>query len=187
MSSIFLPMAACTLATCLVILLRGLLTLVLECRPIYDIICIVTMSSWFAPTNLVITFEIKGQGRFAQEELEKLVERDSKGIVYLNLPTKSVLVTNHQVSPPPPLCSVFRHTDEDENCRCMRIGGESSPFLDAFSVFRPMNFHRYAWCLTYFMNTHRDVYIVLKKSLKWVPVVGWVCGKSSYFPNLVVQ
>jgi len=33
---------------------------------------------------------------------------------------------------------------------------------------------RYAWCLTYFMNTHRDVYIVLKKSLKWVPIVGWV-------------
>ena len=24
------------------------------------------------------------------------------------------------------------------------------------------------------MNTHRDVYIVLKKSLKWVPIVGWV-------------
>lgn len=24
------------------------------------------------------------------------------------------------------------------------------------------------------MNTHRDVFIVLKKSLKWVPVVGWV-------------
>lgn len=33
----------------------------------------------------------------------------------------------------------------------------------------------YAWCLTYFMGTHKDVFIVLKKSLKWVPVVGWVC------------
>ncbi|KAF8272976.1 acyltransferase-domain-containing protein [Lactarius quietus] len=31
----------------------------------------------------------------------------------------------------------------------------------------------YAWCLTYFMDTHRDVCIVLKKSLKWVPIVGW--------------
>ncbi|KAA1468636.1 acyltransferase-domain-containing protein [Dentipellis sp. KUC8613] len=31
----------------------------------------------------------------------------------------------------------------------------------------------YAWCLTYFMGTHRDVFIVLKKSLKWVPVLGW--------------
>ncbi|TFK57392.1 acyltransferase-domain-containing protein [Heliocybe sulcata] len=31
----------------------------------------------------------------------------------------------------------------------------------------------YAWCLMYFMNTHRDVFIVLKKSLKWIPVVGW--------------
>ena len=25
------------------------------------------------------------------------------------------------------------------------------------------------------MDTHRDVYIALKKSLKWVPIVGWVC------------
>lgn len=32
----------------------------------------------------------------------------------------------------------------------------------------------YAWCLTYFMGTHKDVFIVLKRSLKWVPVVGWV-------------
>ncbi|KAI0670062.1 acyltransferase-domain-containing protein [Trametes maxima] len=31
----------------------------------------------------------------------------------------------------------------------------------------------YAWALTYFMGTHRDVFIVLKRSLKWVPVVGW--------------
>jgi 1-acyl-sn-glycerol-3-phosphate acyltransferase len=31
----------------------------------------------------------------------------------------------------------------------------------------------YAWCLTYFMDTHRDVCIVLKKSLKWVPIIGW--------------
>ncbi|KAI0702491.1 acyltransferase-domain-containing protein [Cytidiella melzeri] len=31
----------------------------------------------------------------------------------------------------------------------------------------------YAWCLTYFMGTHKDVLIVLKKSLKWLPVVGW--------------
>jgi len=29
------------------------------------------------------------------------------------------------------------------------------------------------------MNTHRDVYIVLKKSLKWVPIVGWVCKNRS--------
>ncbi|PSR85826.1 hypothetical protein PHLCEN_2v5302 [Hermanssonia centrifuga] len=31
----------------------------------------------------------------------------------------------------------------------------------------------YAWCLTYLMGTYKDVFIVLKKSLKWVPVVGW--------------
>jgi len=31
----------------------------------------------------------------------------------------------------------------------------------------------YAWSLTYFAGTHKDVYIVLKKSLKWIPIVGW--------------
>ncbi|KAI5116740.1 hypothetical protein M0805_000434 [Coniferiporia weirii] len=31
----------------------------------------------------------------------------------------------------------------------------------------------YTWCLTYFMDMHRDVLIVLKRSLKWVPVLGW--------------
>ncbi|EJD52157.1 acyltransferase-domain-containing protein [Auricularia subglabra TFB-10046 SS5] len=31
----------------------------------------------------------------------------------------------------------------------------------------------FVWHLLYFCNLHMDVYIVLKKSLKWVPVVGW--------------
>ncbi|KAH8110656.1 acyltransferase-domain-containing protein [Phellopilus nigrolimitatus] len=31
----------------------------------------------------------------------------------------------------------------------------------------------YVWCLTYFMGMHKDVLIVLKRSLKWVPVLGW--------------
>ncbi|KAH9857933.1 acyltransferase-domain-containing protein [Lenzites betulinus] len=31
----------------------------------------------------------------------------------------------------------------------------------------------YAWALTYFMGTHKDVFIVLKKSLKWLPIAGW--------------
>ncbi|EJC98701.1 acyltransferase-domain-containing protein [Fomitiporia mediterranea MF3/22] len=31
----------------------------------------------------------------------------------------------------------------------------------------------FVWCLTYFMNIHQGLFIVLKKSLKWVPVLGW--------------
>ncbi|KAI5833727.1 hypothetical protein K523DRAFT_348651 [Schizophyllum commune Tattone D] len=34
----------------------------------------------------------------------------------------------------------------------------------------------YMWCLTYFIGpqgVHKNVYITLKNSLKWVPVVGW--------------
>ena len=55
------------------------------------------MCSWFAPTKFVITFETKGRGKFSGEELKKLVKKDSKGNIYLNLPTKSVLIANHQV------------------------------------------------------------------------------------------
>jgi len=66
----------------------------------------------------------------------------------------------------------------------MRIGGESmSPLLRFALFYSNDNSSRYAWCLTYFMNTHRDVYIVLKKSLKWVPIVGWVsesCGLTPW-------
>lgn len=75
-----------------------------ERRPTNNIMWIVLMCSWFAPTNLVITFETKGPGKFTPEELGKLVEKDSNGNVSLNLPAKSVLVANHQVKfrPPPP-------------------------------------------------------------------------------------
>ncbi|KZP32349.1 hypothetical protein FIBSPDRAFT_722715 [Athelia psychrophila] len=38
----------------------------------------------------------------------------------------------------------------------------------------------YAWCFTYFCDTHRDVIIVLKKSLKWVPFLGWAMQFFSF-------
>lgn len=66
-----------------------------------------------------------------------------------------------------------------ENVDICGLVVRSSLFIRCFALFRRNNFiHRYAWCLTYFMNTHRDVYIVLKKSLKWVPILGWVCKKT---------
>ncbi|CAL1696139.1 unnamed protein product [Somion occarium] len=97
-------------------------------------ILLVLMSQWFAPTKLVVSFEIEGQGRFTNEEIEKLVEKDASGrVLALHLPQKAVMIANHQI------------------------------YADWW----------YAWCLTYFMGTHKDVYIVLKDSLKWVPIVGW--------------
>ncbi|KAF7982033.1 hypothetical protein HWV62_30292 [Athelia sp. TMB] len=38
----------------------------------------------------------------------------------------------------------------------------------------------YAWVLTYFCGTHKDVIIVLKKSLKWVPFLGWAMQFFSF-------
>ncbi|KAF8973757.1 acyltransferase-domain-containing protein [Flammula alnicola] len=97
----------------------------------------ILMSQWFAPTKLVVTFETEGMGSFTPEEIDRYVIRDNDGNpVALDLPTKFVLIANHQV------------------------------YADWW----------YAWCFTYFMSphsVHRYVYITLKKSLRWVPIVGW--------------
>ncbi|KAG8219973.1 acyltransferase-domain-containing protein [Butyriboletus roseoflavus] len=91
------------------------------------------MNQWFAPTKLSITFETQGQGKFTEEEIQNVVERDVSGrVTAVHLPSKCVIISNHQV------------------------------YSDWW----------YVWCLTYFAHTHKDVFIVLKKSLKWVPVIG---------------
>ncbi|KAF8898523.1 hypothetical protein BD779DRAFT_1607308 [Infundibulicybe gibba] len=96
---------------------------------------LILMCQLFAPTSLAITFEREGKGRFTDEELSKIIVKDERGNVQcLNLPTKFVLIANHQV------------------------------YADWW----------YAWCLTYFMSphgVHRYVYITLKKSLQWVPII----------------
>ncbi|KAF6766392.1 acyltransferase-domain-containing protein [Ephemerocybe angulata] len=95
------------------------------------------MCQWFAPTKLVVTFERDGIGKFTDEDIAKYVVRDDNGeAVGLDLPTKFVLIANHQI------------------------------YADWW----------YAWCFTYFLSpkgVHRYVYITLKKSLRWVPIVGW--------------
>jgi 1-acyl-sn-glycerol-3-phosphate acyltransferase len=95
---------------------------------------LVLMCQWFSPTTLHVSFEREGRGCFTEEEIRSITVKDKAGqVVALNLPTKTVVIANHQV------------------------------YADWW----------YAWCLAYFMQTHKDVFIVLKKSLKWVPVVGW--------------
>ncbi|PPQ72722.1 hypothetical protein CVT26_003017 [Gymnopilus dilepis] len=97
----------------------------------------ILMCQWFAPTKLLVTFETEGMGAFTQDEIDRFIVKDSDGNnIGLNLPTKFVLIANHQV------------------------------YVDWW----------YAWCFTYFMSpqaVHRYVYITLKKSLRWVPIVGW--------------
>jgi hypothetical protein len=56
------------------------------------------MNQWFAPTRLSITFEREGQGSFSKEQIEQIVVRNAEGkVVALKLPTKSILIANHQV------------------------------------------------------------------------------------------
>jgi hypothetical protein len=38
----------------------------------------------------------------------------------------------------------------------------------------------YLWALSYFANMHAYILIVLKKSLKWMAVLGWVCISYLY-------
>lgn len=56
------------------------------------------MCQWFAPTELRVTFETQGLGKFSKEEIERIVVKNVNGTVTLNLPTKFVLTANHQVS-----------------------------------------------------------------------------------------
>ncbi|KAJ7706461.1 acyltransferase-domain-containing protein [Mycena rosella] len=98
---------------------------------------LILMCQWFAPTKLVITFERAGKGSFTPEQIERIVIKDKNDqVVSLDLPTKFILIANHQV------------------------------YADWW----------YAWCLTYFIGpdgVHDSVYITLKKSLQWLPVLGW--------------
>lgn len=56
------------------------------------------MNQWFAPTKLSITFETEGQGKFTEEEIHNIVERDVSGkVIALYLPSKCVTISNHQV------------------------------------------------------------------------------------------
>lgn len=56
------------------------------------------MNQWFAPTRLSITFERAGPGKFTEEEIKHIVERDASGrVVALRLPSKTVVIANHQV------------------------------------------------------------------------------------------
>lgn len=87
-----------------------------------------------APTEFSFTFETGGPGAFTSEEIGNMVLRDEDGhFVSLNLPQRSVLITNHQV------------------------------YADWL----------YAWVLAYFIGAQKDIFIVSKDSLKWVPIIGW--------------
>ena len=85
----------------------------------------VLMCQWFAPTKLVVTFEQEGQGRFTEEQIAQVVERDARGrVVGLRLPQRAVLIANHQVGPssgrsPLPQALIVRNALH----RCTLIGG----------------------------------------------------------------
>lgn len=65
---------------------------------VHNHISSVLMCQWFAPTKLVVTFETQGMGRFTPEEIDLYLIKDNDGNpVALNLPTKFVLIANHQV------------------------------------------------------------------------------------------
>ncbi|KAF7319976.1 Lysocardiolipin acyltransferase [Mycena kentingensis (nom. inval.)] len=98
---------------------------------------LILMCQWFAPTKITFSFERDGKGKFTAKEIEEIVVKGHDGqVVALNLPTKFVLIANHQV------------------------------YLDWM----------YSWCMCYFIGdagVHNSVYITLKKSLQWLPIIGW--------------
>ncbi|CAO1618018.1 unnamed protein product [Sympodiomycopsis kandeliae] len=91
---------------------------------------LVSMTSIFAPTNLVVSFrDEKGN----QLDPSHFVDFNPDGSVKkLNLPKRSIWMGNHQV-----------YTD-----------------------------WLYLWILSYFCGFEESIYIILKESLKWAPIVG---------------
>jgi hypothetical protein len=58
----------------------------------------VLMCQWFAPSRLVITLERDGPGAFSMDEIREIAIRGRDGrVLGLKLPSKSVLIANHQV------------------------------------------------------------------------------------------
>lgn len=93
---------------------------------------LLTVSQYFGPTQLVVSV---GDGKGGYLDPEQFVHRDKQSgrIVSLDLPSRSVWMSNHQV-----------YTD-----------------------------WLYLWCLAYYADLADTVLIILKKSLKWIPFVGW--------------
>jgi hypothetical protein len=96
----------------------------------HDIAVLITQ--WCGPTQLVLTFEDEGPGKFSQREIDKMAVRDKKGnVISLNLPKRAVVISNHQV------CS---HTQQnsalvsDENDRSMPTGGMHGGECSAFDM-----------------------------------------------------
>ena len=79
------------------------------------------MSQCFAPTKIVITFETEGQGKFTPEEITQIAVCDpaSGEVVQLRLPTKSVIIANHQVR----LFQRIQYFTYCSTIRCTLIGG----------------------------------------------------------------
>jgi hypothetical protein len=57
------------------------------------------MSQWFAPTRLKVTFEMEGQGKLTEEDIQRVVVRNKAGdVIGLKLPNKAVIIANHQAN-----------------------------------------------------------------------------------------
>lgn len=86
----------------------------------------VLASQWFAPTKLVVTFEQDAEGRFTDEQIQEIVQRDPAGkVVGLDLPQRAVLIANHQVGRPTTRLKEveFTHVRYIVSSRSMQTGG----------------------------------------------------------------
>jgi hypothetical protein len=128
------------------------------------------MTQWCGPSKLVLTFEDEGFGKFSQKEIDNMVVKDWKGtVVGLNLPKKAVVISNHQAYPFESPCNQDADLGSDLCGLVVRL---------VVHIYLPLCCHLHSArliSLFTFTGTSKDVYIVLKQSLKWIPFVGWVC------------
>src|ERR1700761_394783 len=106
------------------------------------------MCQSFAPTQ----FNISMEGDYFTKE--GVIQRDDRGMVTkISLPSKLVIMSNHQVGRRPQQLNIPPSTHLNIQV-----------YLDWW----------YLGCFTYWTGHSKDIIIVLKRSLKWVPILGWV-------------
>ena len=99
----------------------------------------------------MIPFETERQGKSTQAEVEALVMRDtSRKVVAQVLPRKPALRAYYQVGLVP----------------CSFLGDERRAKTLASCALQVYADWWYAWTLTHYVGTHRDIFIALKKGLR---------------------
>jgi lysocardiolipin and lysophospholipid acyltransferase len=110
-------------------------------------VAVTTVTQWFAPTPIIIS---------GDESVKDEIKAAPGGLVETHFAERIVFIANHLV-----FCRSYL-----ANCRYTLTG-----FISGITLNQPL-LTSFRW-VSYTSNMHGAIYIILKDSLKWVPIIGW--------------